>query len=173
MNTTIDASFFLQEFNTLSGYLRSFAMKLTKDRFAAEDLYQDTALKAIKNQSKFSSDTNMKAWLLTIMKNSFINDYRKRQRRQQIEEASNNAILLMNQPNKSFNDGERSLRASELLELIDALSDNLKKPFLMMYQGYKYEEISQEMQLPIGTIKSRIFWARKELKDKIEKLELV
>lgn len=161
---------FLLEFNALSGYLRSFALKLTNDAHAAEDLFQDTALRAFKHQDKFSSDSNLKAWLCTIMKNTFINNFRKKKRRGQILGDTKNLTFMDPESMSARNEGEGNVLIEELQDLIDTLDDNLREPFLMAYQGYKYEEICQHLSLPVGTVKSRIFCARKELKYQIKKL---
>ena len=80
MNTTN----FNQHFATFSNYLRGFAIKLTNDTTLAEDLYQETAFLAFKNRNKFEPGTNMKAWLGTIMRNSYTNDYRRKKRRNEV-----------------------------------------------------------------------------------------
>lgn len=164
----MNATHFAQEFNTLSHYLRAFAYKLTGDASAADDLYQDTAFLAFKNQDKFQSDTNLKAWLSTIMKNAFINSFRKRKRRGQVLDNSAEYFRLNSNGNAIDNEGEAVVHYQDLLAVVEMLNDNLRQPFLMAYRGYKYEEISKEMGIPVGTIKSRVFAARKFLKTKIE-----
>ncbi len=164
----MNATHFAHEFNTLSQYLRAFAYKLTRDASAADDLFQDTAFLAFKNQHKFQSDTNLKAWLSTIMKNAFINGFRKRQRRGQVLDDSTEYFRLNSNGNAISNEGEAQVHYQDLFALVEMLNDNLKQPFLMAYRGYKYEEISQELDIPLGTIKSRVFAARKFLKTQIE-----
>ena len=161
---------FVNEFNDLSHYLKAFAIKLTRDKVQADDLFQETAFNAFKNQNHFNQNTNLKAWLSTIMKNSFINSYRKKQRFRKV--FNDNGFDYLADPAMPTieNEGEQEVIANELYELVEKLDHDLKKPFLMAYQGYKYEEISKEMGLPMGTIKSRIFLARKRLKQDIAKV---
>ena len=159
---------FAQEFEHHRNYLNGFAMKLTRDRNAANDLFQETALKAFRYQNKFISNTNLKAWLSTIMKNSFINQYQKHKRRNEIQDATSGDFYLNTGGSTAFNEGEMNMNIREITSIIDTLDDNLRIPFLMSYQGYQYNEIQKALgNLPIGTIKSRIHQARKKLKTRI------
>lgn len=162
---------FIKEFEAHTNYLKCFALKLTKDKNLAEDLFQDTALKAFRYQDKYVANTNIKAWLGTIMKNSFINLYRKKKKRNEVQDTTVEKFFL-NDPNKvNLNEGEMVVNVKELYKIIDSLDEGLRRPFLMSYQGYKYEEIQKAMgDLPMGTIKSRIFHARKALKTRVKKL---
>ncbi len=164
----MNATHFASEFDTLSQYLRAFAYKLTGDASSADDLYQDTAFLAFKNREKFRAETNLKAWLSTIMKNAFINSFRKRKRRGEVMDNSPENFRLNSGRNSIENDGEKLVYYQDLFALVEMLNDKLKQPFLMAYQGYKYDEISQQLDLPVGTIKSRVFAARKFLKAQIE-----
>lgn len=159
---------FQKDFDSVSRYLMGFAMKLTKDKHRAKDLFQETALNAFKHREKFQADTNLKAWLTTIMKNSFINSFRKKKRRNEVIDNTSEDHLLNSGDQIVNNQGVSNVEMEELILMIDTLNDSLKIPFLMMYQGYQYDEICQELNLPMGTIKSRIFYARKELKHKIK-----
>jgi RNA polymerase sigma-70 factor (ECF subfamily) len=166
----MNANQFTSRFNKYTPYLNAFAMKLTKDPCKAKDLFQDTAFRAFRNQDKFTTDINMKSWLTTIMKNAFINDYRKRLRNREVSDNTEDMIMLHSMNNSTKNGGEENIMFDELTSLIEDLDEGLKKPFLMAFQGYKYDEISEEMNMPLGTIKSRIFIARKILKGNIQKL---
>jgi len=159
---------FSTEFEKWTSYLKGFAYNLTRDKHLAEDLYQDTAVAVFRNQDKYSDGTNMKAWLGVIMRNLFINGYRKKKRRGLIFDDSKESYLLNDNENPVSNEGETNIVMTEMLEMVDELTDGLRIPFVMTYEGYKYEEIAQHMQLPIGTVKSRIFHARKILKAKIQ-----
>ena len=159
---------FMNEFELLSHYLKAFAYKLTGDASAADDLFQDTALLAFKYRERFHSGTNFKAWLSTIMKNAFINSFRKRKRRGEVLDNSTEHFRLNSGSKTISNKGEEQLAYEELLALVGELNDTLRQPFLMVYQGYKYEEIGEAMNLPIGTIKSRVFAARQFLKKRIK-----
>lgn len=158
---------FVQEFNSHTNYLRNFAMKLTRDKNAADDLFQETALRAFRHQTQYINNTNLKAWLSTIMKNSFINLYRKQKRRNEIQDTTSEDFYL-NLSNDTINNyGEMNINIQEISKIIDSLKDGYRIPFLMAYQGYQYEEIQEKMDLPMGTIKSRIHHARRILKKEI------
>ena len=146
--------------------LHAFAYKLTGDFTDAQDLYQDTAFKVLKNADKFKPGTNFKAWSSTIMRNIFINDYRKKKRRGVITDSTDNNYYINSGDQTVVNGGERSLRYEAIVELIDDLPQNLKEPFLMSYNGFKYDEIAEKLDAPLGTIKSRIFFARKTLRER-------
>ena len=156
------------DFNHYGPYLKAFALKLTNDHHQAEDLFQDTALLAFRHQEKFQVGTNLKAWLSTIMKNTFINHYRKKQRHGLVFDGSKEQSLLDSGKVSIFNDGESNLTVEELETMINGLNEPIKKPFTMANSGYKYEEIAETMNLPLGTVKSRIFMARKALQKQLE-----
>ncbi len=159
---------FAQHFNQLEQPLNNFAYLLTKDREAANDLYQETAYKAFKNQRFFRSGTNMKAWLFTIMRNTFINQFRYKRRRQLLQDRTEEMQLINNPQTGIENMGESHLTMKELLLMIDRLEDRLKVPFLMHYQGFRYREIAERLDTPVGTVKSRIYEARQQLKPEVE-----
>lgn len=148
--------------------LKPFAIKLTRNTTDAEDLVQETMLKAISNYSKFQHGTNLKAWLYTIMKNIFINDYRKKSRNQIISDETPN-LHFLNSSIQVANNAERSFVMEDINKALIKISPELRVPFLMHYKGYKYQEIAEKLNLPLGTIKSRIFFARKELTQFLEK----
>ncbi|MEZ5041433.1 MAG: RNA polymerase sigma factor [Saprospiraceae bacterium] len=151
------------QLNLISNSLRAFSLKLTGNRDDADDLYQDTAVRIITNADKYHPGTNFKAWAVTIMRNIFINNYRKRVRRSMIVDQTPNNYYLNSGDQMVSNDGETNVSFGELLEMVDSLPEDFKKPFMMAYQGYKYDEIAEELDSPLGTIKSRIFFARKKL----------
>lgn len=161
---------FSTEFDKWTSYLKGFAYNLTRDKHLAEDLYQDTAVAVFRNQDKFATGTNMKSWVGVIMRNLFINGYRRKKRRNLIFDNSPENYLINSSENKVHNEGEGNILMTEMLSLVNDLPDGLKIPFLMTYEGYKYEEIAQKMEMPIGTIKSRIFQARKVLKEQVRLL---
>jgi RNA polymerase sigma-70 factor (ECF subfamily) len=147
----------------ISNSLRAFSLKLTGNNVDAEDLYQDTAVRIITNADKYKAGTNFKAWAVTIMRNIFINNYRKKVRRNMIIDQTPNNYYLNSGDKAVSNKGESNVAFGELLSMVDSLPEDFKKPFMMAYQGYKYEEIANELDAPLGTIKSRIFFARKKL----------
>lgn len=149
----------------LKAPLRTFAMSLTRDRDDALDLVQETYIRALTNEDKFHEGTNLKAWLLTIMKNIFINNYRKSSKRNTIVDISENLFLINSSEAITGNQAENDFVMKDLALAINSLDAEYKKPFIMHYNGFKYEEIAEEMDLPLGTIKSRIFFARKQMKD--------
>lgn len=150
------------------GVLKPFAIKLTRDITDAEDLVQETVYKAIVNYEKFQTGTNLKAWLYTIMKNIFINDYRKKVSRNVIIDNTPNAYLL-NSSITISNNAERAFVMEDINLALQKISAELRVPFLMHYKGYKYKEIADKLNLPLGTVKSRIFFARKDLAQILEK----
>ena len=143
--------------------LRAFSLKLTGNADDAEDLYQDTALRIITNADKYHPGTNFKAWAVTIMRNIFINNYRKKVRRNLIIDQTPNNYYLNSSESLIENDGEVRLAYKELIAMVDELPEDFRRPFMMAFQGYKYDEIAEALGSPLGTIKSRIFFARKKL----------
>ena len=151
------------QFEEISPSLRAFSLALTQSEADANDLYQDTCYKVISNAEKFRQGTNFKAWAVTIMRNLFINNYRKKMRRNTLlDQTPNNYFIDSGQVNNP-NAGESGASYKELLSMVNKLPDDLRIPFWMAYQGYKYEEISRRLGSPLGTIKSRIFFARRRL----------
>lgn len=155
------------EFNTryseLEDLLFGFAMKLTKNRDRSKDLMQDTVMRAYKNKDRFQNGTNFKAWVTTIMRNSFINDYRKQRTRNRVEQPVEDMLHIADKAVVTER-ANSSIMLKELEQIVRNLADTYKVPFMMFYRGYSYLEISAHMELPIGTVKSRIFFARKQLK---------
>ena len=155
------------EFNNslleMKSNLQRFAMSLTSDRDTALDLVQDTYLKAITYKDKFVDYTNLKAWVFTIMKNTFINNYRRNVKENTIIDGTQD-LYYINQPHdKGFISPESSYSESEIVKAIDSLSDEFRIPFRMHVDGFKYKEIADELGLKIGTVKSRIFFTRQKL----------
>jgi RNA polymerase sigma factor (sigma-70 family) len=147
-------------------FLRPFAINLTKDYESAKDLYQDTLYRAISNKDKYNVGTNIKAWLYTIMRNIFINDYRRKAKQSTVLDNSPNDFLIDQTFNKVVNDGITNLNLKEVNQFIPEL---FRTPFNLYYEGYKYNEIAEALNEPLGTIKSRIHFARKILKQKIQR----
>jgi len=152
-----------EQLDRISNALRAFSLKLTGNNVDAEDLYQDTAVRIITNADKYKPGTNFKAWAVTIMRNIFINNYRKKVRRNMIIDQTPNNYYINSGDRVVDNDGETNVTFKELMALVDTLPEDFKRPFLMAYEGYKYEEIAEQLGSPLGTIKSRIFFARKKL----------
>jgi RNA polymerase sigma-70 factor (ECF subfamily) len=147
----------------LQGNLLNFAYLLTSNRDDAYDLLQDTTLKALDNEDKYIDNVNFKGWVFTIMRNIFINNYRKVVRSATMIDQTDD-LYHLNLPQESGLDTpEGSFSASEITEAINSFSDDYRVPFSMHVSGYKYNEIAEKMNLPLGTVKSRIFFARQRL----------
>ena len=162
----------LHEFNHritgLQDNLQYYAYSLTSNGDDANDLLQDTFFKALSNKDKFDPATNMKAWAYTIMKNTFINNYRKAKRKNTIMDDSQDLYYInSNQKNLSINP-DSHYNHGELMKTIRSLEDVQRIPFEMHIEGYKYKEIAEELFLPIGTVKSRIFLTRKKLAEMLK-----
>jgi RNA polymerase sigma factor (sigma-70 family) len=161
------------EFNSLllnnAEFLKPFAINLTRDSEAANDLYQDTLYKALANQEKYSVGTNIKAWLFTIMRNIFINNYRRKAKQKTIFDSTPNDYLINQQQATISNVAESDMRIKEINKAIRQLPEIFKTPFLLYFDGYKYNEIADVLHEPLGTIKSRIHFARKLLKEQISR----
>jgi RNA polymerase sigma-70 factor, ECF subfamily len=161
---------FNEKINTLTPSLKSFAYNLTKDSEEAKDLYQETAFRAITNRDKFKAGTNLKAWLFTIMKNIFINNYRKKTKANTVVDTTENLFFINSSSVLVSNGAGTKIQMDELNGMIEGLEESIRVPFEMHYEGYKYQEIADQLALPLGTVKSRIFFARKELKSTIKHL---
>lgn len=160
------------EFNTRimneKSSLKNFALSLTRNNDDALDLLQDTYVKAISYRTKFEDSTNLKAWLFTIMKNTFINAYRRNVKSRALIVKGDDIALNRAFKQNSYDHSESRLNAKEIIKHIEGLDDDYKVPFTRYYNGYKYEEIAKELHLPLGTVKSRIFIARKTLMDALK-----
>ncbi|MPQ47058.1 sigma-70 family RNA polymerase sigma factor [Marinifilum sp. N1E240] len=160
--TTIE---FKNHIVSLEDQLRIYAYRLTTNRDDALDLCQDTVLKAITYRSKFTH-TNLKAWMFTIMKNLFINAYRKnKKQREWISHETNRNMGLMN---VSHDNPHSTHNYNDILKELSKLDDQLKTPFKLFLSGFKYREIAEQTGLPIGTVKSRIFQGRKVLSERLK-----
>lgn len=149
--------------------LKPYAITLTRDQERAKDLFQETLARALTNKHHYQTGTNIKAWLYTIMRNIFINDYRRSRKHRtmqlvDVQEQAINATRVAVQ-----NEGIQNVNAKEIWHEVNGLPGLFREPFLMHYYGYKYQDIAQKIKEPLGTIKSRIHAARKMLKENIER----
>ena len=162
-----------QEFNQLllqnTEYLKPFAVTLTKDSESAKDLLQETMFRALSNKEKYSVGTNIKAWLYTIMRNIFINNYRRKSKQNTIFDNTPNEFLLDHNQAAVPNGAETTIRMKDINKAIHKLPSIFKQPFMLYFEGYKYHEIADMLHEPLGTIKSRIHFARRLLKEQINK----
>jgi len=143
--------------------LSYFANILTSNEEEAKDLVQDTFLKALSNREKFKPDTNLKAWTYTIMKNTFINNYRRAVKSNTIIDTTEDLYYLNNSRRTNEESPEAKISVKEIINGIEKLEAEHRKPFEMHTKGYKYKEIADALDLSIGTVKSRIFFTRKKL----------
>ena len=150
-------------------FLKPFAVTLTKDHESAKDLLQETMFRALANHDKYSVGTNIKAWLYTIMRNIFINNYRRKAKQNTIFDNSSNDFLLDYNQSAIDNGAESSLRMKDVQAAIHGLPEIFRQPFLLYFEGYKYHEIADSLGEPLGTIKSRIHFARRLLKEQISR----
>lgn len=150
-------------------FLKPFAITLTRDQEQAKDLMQETLYRALANKEKYNVGTNVKAWLYTIMRNIFINNYRRRSKQQTIFDSTPDDFLLNLSQGAVANDAVATLNMKEVQEAIAELPEIFKTPFLLYFDGFKYSEIADMLSEPLGTIKSRIHFARKLLKTQINR----
>lgn len=156
------------EFSTMvtsqAASLRMYALHFTHDSDDANDLVQDTILKAIMYYNKFKEGTNLKGWLYTIMKNTFINNYRRVVKISSLvtksEEISSANLVY----SSTKNQGEVKFIMDDIKLALGKLTEEYRVPFIMYFSGYKYHEIAEALDIPIGTVKTRIHVARKLLK---------
>ena len=149
----------------MQGNLMSFAMKLTLNKDEAHDLVQDTTLKALNNEEKFAENTNFKGWMLTIMRNIFINNYRKSARENTMVDVSGDLYHIANATDASDNTPDGAHACNEISALIARFPAEYRNPFNLHIAGYKYEEIALKLGMPLGTVKARIFTTRKKLRE--------
>jgi RNA polymerase sigma-70 factor (ECF subfamily) len=159
------------EFNNLvftaSKSLKAPAFKFTRNAEEANDLIQDTLLKALKNKSSFKEGTNIKAWLYIIMKNTFISKYHKNKRGTYVDPIENQYELIA--PSTiDYNQGSTNLNMEEINRAINNLNKTFREPFMMHFSGFKYEEIAEKLEIPMGTVKNRIHVARKILMENLK-----
>ena len=148
---------------SLQDNMMNFALSLTTNKEAAEDLLQETTLRVLNNKDKYYENVNFKGWVFTIMHNIFINNYRRIVRSQTIIDRTDNLYHLNLPQNSGFDTPHGAFTVKEINKAIDSFTDEYKIPFSMHVAGYKYQEIANHLGLPIGTVKSRIYFARQRL----------
>ena len=159
---------FRRDLLEMQSELQRFAFKLTADKEEANDLMQETSLRALENMEKYAPDTNFKGWVYTIMRNLFINNYRKVLREQTYVDYTDNLhnidSVQLTKDSITENDYDRK----ELYRVLNSLPDIYKVPFSMFVSGFKYREIADKLSLPLGTVKSRIFLTRRNLQEELK-----
>jgi RNA polymerase sigma-70 factor (ECF subfamily) len=151
----------------MSSSLKPFALRLTKDVEDANDLLQETMLKAYTNREKFTEGTNLKAWLYTIMKNTFITNYQRIVRRKTFIDTTDTLHYINSTENVAPNLAYSKFTMEDIDSAIETVDEAYRVPFIMYFRGFKYHEIAERLKIPIGTVKNRIHIARKELKSKL------
>ena len=159
---------FQQKLLSLQENMMNFALMLTANRDDAQDLLQDTTLKVLDNQDKFVDNVNFKGWVLTVMRNIFINNYHKIVRVQTVVDSSADLYNLDVVNDSGFDSPDKAYQIKEITKAINGLNDDMKLPFSMFLSGYKYNEIAEKLNVPLGTVKSRIFFARQELQKRLK-----
>ena len=152
-----------------SDFLRPYAVSLTKDHEDAKDLFQETMIRALMNREKYQFGTNLKAWLYTIMRNVFINNYRRNKKFRKADNTTPTDVYMYSVNKTAYNDGWGHLQMHEIKTAIDNLPGIFRLSFELHYTGYKYQEIADLLQEPLGTVKSRIHFARKMLMSHLER----
>jgi len=159
---------FSYQVGNFSKFLKPFALRLTRDSDDANDLVQDTLVKAYTNREKYSDGTNLKAWLFTIMKNTFITQYQRMVRRNTFIDTTENLHFINSSDSLQENNAVNHFVKEDIDKALDLTDEIYRVPFLMYFQGFKYHEIAEELNLPIGTVKNRIHIARKLLKSSLK-----
>ncbi len=160
-----DKSSFKSMVFAMQSNLMAFAMKLTLNKEEAQDLVQDTNLKALKNEAKFVDASNPRGWMLTIMRNIFINNYRRSTRENIVLDTSDDGYLLNLPQESGISNPEGAFALGEITSIIEKFPEDYRQPFNLHVAGYKYEEIADKLRMPLGTVKSRIFTIRKQLRE--------
>jgi RNA polymerase sigma-70 factor (ECF subfamily) len=158
-----DPDYFMYDLVQLQEQLFYYALQLTEDREDALDLVQETSFKALKNRNRLHNNDHIRAWLYTILKNTYINYLRSSHYRQLIHDSEelNNYAAQSSGPDGAPYD---QLQSKELHEIIDMLPGTYEKPIKMFLSGYSYKEIAKQMDIPIGTVKSRIHLGKKQIR---------
>ena len=160
------SSKFQSNLMNLQSNMLNFAYMLTSDRDNAYDLLQDTTLKALDNEDKYAEGTNFKGWVFTIMRNIFINNYRRTARQATIIDTTDNLYHINLSQGAASESPEGAYGAAEITAAINEFSEEYRVPFSMHVAGYKYSELADHLGLPLGTVKSRIFSARRSLQQR-------
>jgi len=154
---------FTRLYSDVEIYLFRFAKKLTKSEFEAKDLVQETVLRAYNKKDSFRKSTSFKSWISTIMFHSFVSAYRKEKRQMNYRREIND-LLVIPVSTAHSNDGYHSLIQEDITVQLDVLSPKMRATFELHIQGYRYAEISDILEIPSGTVKSRINYARVQLR---------
>ena len=164
----MNAAAFRRDLLEMQSELQRFAFKLTADKEEANDLMQETSLRSLENMEKYTPDTNFKGWVYTIMRNLFINNYRKILREQTYVDYTDNLHNIDSTQLTNDSITENDYDRKELYRVVNSLPDIYRVPFSMFVSGFKYREIADKLSLPLGTVKSRIFLTRRSLQEELK-----
>lgn len=156
------------DINSHKPSLSKFALSFTRDEDDANDLVQDTFVKAIRYEYLYKEGTNLKAWLYTIMRNTFINDYRKQGLRDKVIDTTTDLLSFQLLNSAASNQSTNSFINEDINKAFKQLSPAYSVPFIKFFEGFKYHEIAEELNIPLGTVKTRIHVARKLLQDTLK-----
>lgn len=159
---------FTRDLINVQNDLLRFAYKLTANHEDANDLLQETSLKALDNEEKYAAETNFKGWMYAIMRNLFINNYRKAVRDQTYVDQTDNLFYLNQSIDLADESTESSHDLKEIRRVVNALPKEYRIPFAMYVSGFKYREIADKLGLPLGTVKSRIYFTRQKLQQELK-----
>lgn len=156
---------FEKELKGVLDALYNMAFQLTRDRDDAEDLVQDASLRAYRNFHRFKEGTNFKAWIMTVLRNIYINEYRKKAREpEKLEYREDETEKYSSAPDAETGFGEKTG------EIIAGMPDEMRSVLTLFYsEGFSYREIAQIMNIPEGTVMSRLHGARRRLKKQLGK----
>jgi RNA polymerase sigma-70 factor (ECF subfamily) len=158
---------FRDEIISMHGKLNHFALSLTCNIDDAKDLVQETYLKVLSSEDKYEDNTNLKAWMLTIMRNTFINNYRRQKRNNEVMSDNIDLSFLGTRALQSSQKTDTNYYVKEINKQINNINDEQRIPFEMFLDGYKYKEIADKMNISLGTVKSRIFFTRRKLQNNL------
>lgn len=161
---------FQEEVLKNQSHLNFYALSLTVDEQAAKDLTQETLLKALRNEDRYVDKKNLRSWLFTIMKNTFINQYRRENYRRKALVDVQEVRTYSNSQVGADTGVEMYVLRQDLYDSMKSLDVKYRIPFVLFYKGYKYKEIAERLDLPLGTVKSRIYFARKLLMEDLKHL---
>lgn len=159
---------FASELVRLQPALRLLTYRFTYDREESQDLVQDTLTRALTYHDRFRTDTNLQGWLFTLMRNIYINNYRKLLREKPLRDQRRELQFLNVEDHHTFFRPQENFEYEEIWRNVSEIPEDLQVPFKMHTTGYKYEEIAEHLGIPLGTVKNRIFQARKEIQKKLE-----
>jgi len=169
MTQTQFTQFYLEHLNSL----KNFARSLTRDEVSSKDLVQESMIRAYKGKHTFKSGSNFRNWAFTIIKNTFITNFNKRKKRRVVNAPIDDFVFALENKHSIDNNALSKMRIKEIKKCIKKLSPKSQKPFCMHVEGYQYDEISDQLEIPIGTVKSRINFARTKLKSMLARKEMV